>query len=70
MYDLASNNPNPVINYDGVSKNITGLGFQVWYSWSYLEYLSDYIFALLNKKVEYTSNRIKASDVYTNISCK
>lgn len=29
MYDLASNNPNPVINYEGVSKNITSLGFQV-----------------------------------------
>lgn len=29
MYDLASNNPNPVINYEGVLKNITGLGFQV-----------------------------------------
>lgn len=31
MYDLASNNPSPVINYEGVSKNITGLGFQVRY---------------------------------------
>jgi len=30
MYDLASNNPNPVINYEGVSKNITSLGFQVY----------------------------------------
>lgn len=29
MYDLASGNPNPVINYEGVSKNVTGLGFQV-----------------------------------------
>lgn len=29
MYDLASNNPNPVVNYEGVSKNITSLGFQV-----------------------------------------
>lgn len=31
MYDLVSNNPNPIINYEGVSKNITGLGFQVFY---------------------------------------
>lgn len=34
MYDLASNNPNPVINYEGVSKNITSLGFQVWDSYT------------------------------------
>ncbi|MGH0125632.1 UNVERIFIED_CONTAM: hypothetical protein FKN15_024159 [Acipenser sinensis] len=27
MYDLNSNNPNPVINYDGLSKNITSVGF-------------------------------------------
>ena len=32
MYDLVSNNPNPIINYEGVSKNITGLGFQVFYN--------------------------------------
>lgn len=33
MYDLVSNNPNPIINYEGVSKNITGLGFQVFYNY-------------------------------------
>lgn len=35
MYDLASNNPNPVINYEGVSKNITSLGFQEEGKWMY-----------------------------------
>ncbi|XP_076666937.1 MTOR associated protein, LST8 [Andrena cerasifolii] len=35
MYDLVSNNPNPVINYEGVSKNITGLGFQEDGTWMY-----------------------------------
>jgi hypothetical protein len=29
MYDLNSNNLNPIINFEGVSKNVTGLGFQV-----------------------------------------
>ncbi|PBC28217.1 Target of rapamycin complex subunit lst8 [Apis cerana cerana] len=33
MYDLVSNNPNPIINYEGVSKNITGLGFQEEGKW-------------------------------------
>ncbi|XP_033226192.1 target of rapamycin complex subunit lst8 [Belonocnema kinseyi] len=35
MYDLASNNPNPVINYDGITKNVTGLGFQEEGKWMY-----------------------------------
>ncbi|GLH02921.1 Protein LST8 homolog [Gryllus bimaculatus] len=35
MYDLTSNNPNPVINYEGVSKNITGVGFQEDGKWMY-----------------------------------
>ncbi|XP_054270856.1 target of rapamycin complex subunit lst8 [Macrosteles quadrilineatus] len=35
MYDLSSSNPNPVINYDGVSKNVTGVGFQEEGKWMY-----------------------------------
>ncbi|KAJ8682715.1 hypothetical protein QAD02_018507 [Eretmocerus hayati] len=35
MYDLSSNNPNPVINYEGVSKNVSGLGFQEEGKWMY-----------------------------------
>ncbi|OWF34603.1 Target of rapamycin complex subunit lst8 [Mizuhopecten yessoensis] len=35
MYDLNSNNPNPVINYEGISKNITGVGFQEEGKWMY-----------------------------------
>ncbi|XP_012275123.1 target of rapamycin complex subunit lst8 [Orussus abietinus] len=35
MYDLGSSNPNPVINYEGVSKNITGLGFQEDGKWMF-----------------------------------
>jgi WD40 repeat protein len=35
MYDLNSNNPNPVINYDGISKNVTGLGFHEDGKWMY-----------------------------------
>lgn len=29
MYDLVGSNPDPVINYDGIGKNITRVGFQV-----------------------------------------
>lgn len=35
MYDLNSNNPNPVINYNGVSKNITSVGFHEDGRWMY-----------------------------------
>jgi G protein beta subunit-like protein len=35
MYDLNSSNPNPVINYEGVSKNVTGVGFQEEGKWMY-----------------------------------
>ena len=28
MYDLNSSNQNPTINYDGISKNVTAVGFQ------------------------------------------
>ncbi|XP_035225414.1 target of rapamycin complex subunit lst8-like isoform X2 [Stegodyphus dumicola] len=28
MYDIYSNNPNPVVNYEGVPKNFTAVGFQ------------------------------------------
>jgi WD40 repeat protein len=28
-------NPNPVINYDGISKNVTGLGFHEHGKWMY-----------------------------------
>ena len=35
MYDLKSNNPNPVINYDGISKNVTAVGFHGDGKWMY-----------------------------------
>ena len=35
MYDLNSNNPNPVINYDGISKNVTAVGFHEDGKWMY-----------------------------------
>lgn len=35
MYDLNSINPNPVINYEGVSKNLTSVGFQEDGKWMF-----------------------------------
>ena len=35
MYDIPSGNPNPVINYDGVSKNVTAVGFQEDGKWMF-----------------------------------
>ncbi|CAH1273587.1 MLST8 [Branchiostoma lanceolatum] len=35
MYDLNSNNPNPVVNYDGISKNVTAVGFHEDGKWMY-----------------------------------
>ncbi|XP_043271855.1 target of rapamycin complex subunit lst8 isoform X2 [Venturia canescens] len=35
MHDLASSNPNTVLNYDGASKNVTSLGFQEEGKWMY-----------------------------------
>lgn len=35
MYDLKSNNSNPIINYDGVSKNVTAVGFHDEGKWMY-----------------------------------
>lgn len=35
MYDLTSNNPNSIINYDGITKNVTRLGFQEDGKWMY-----------------------------------
>lgn len=35
MHDLGSSNPNSVLNYEGVSKNITSLGFQEDGKWMY-----------------------------------
>ncbi|CAH1794585.1 unnamed protein product, partial [Owenia fusiformis] len=35
MYDLNSNNPNPLINYDGISKNVTAVGFHDEGKWMY-----------------------------------
>lgn len=32
---MNSNNSNPVVNFDGVSKNVTSLGFQVDGKWMY-----------------------------------
>lgn len=35
IYDLNSNNPKPVINYDGISKNVTAVGFHEEGKWMY-----------------------------------
>ncbi|XP_011308901.1 target of rapamycin complex subunit lst8 [Fopius arisanus] len=35
MHDLASSNPNSVLNYEGASKNVTSLGFQEDGKWMY-----------------------------------
>ena len=35
MYDLNSNNPNPTINYDGISKNVTAVGFHEEGKWMF-----------------------------------
>ncbi|XP_015778516.1 PREDICTED: target of rapamycin complex subunit lst8-like [Acropora digitifera] len=35
MYDINSSNPNPVVNYDGVSKNVTAVGFHEDGKWMY-----------------------------------
>ncbi|XP_063239155.1 target of rapamycin complex subunit lst8 isoform X1 [Bacillus rossius redtenbacheri] len=35
MYDLGSSNPSPVINYEGVTRNVTGVGFQEEGKWMY-----------------------------------
>lgn len=35
MYDLSSSNPNPVLSYEGITKNITGVGFQEDSNWMY-----------------------------------
>uniref|UniRef100_A0ABI7WL37 Target of rapamycin complex subunit LST8 n=1 Tax=Felis catus TaxID=9685 RepID=A0ABI7WL37_FELCA len=35
MYDLSSNNPNPIISYDGVNKNIASVGFHEDGRWMY-----------------------------------
>lgn len=29
MYDLASANPDPVVNFEGITKNVSRVGFQV-----------------------------------------
>ncbi|KAL1453137.1 hypothetical protein WDU94_007308 [Cyamophila willieti] len=35
MYDFVSNNPNPVINYEGVSKNVVEVGFHEEGKWMF-----------------------------------
>lgn len=35
MYDLASTNPNPILNYDGIQKNVTAIGFQQDGKWMF-----------------------------------
>jgi len=35
MYDIPSSNPNAVINYDGISKNVTAVGFQENGKWMF-----------------------------------
>ena len=35
MFDLNSLNPNPLINYEGISKNVTAVGFHCDMKWMY-----------------------------------
>eukprot|EP00795_Rhopilema_esculentum_P009054 gene9054-16700_t len=35
MYDVTSGNPNAVVNYDGISKNVTAVGFQEDGKWMF-----------------------------------
>jgi len=35
MYEIMSNNPNPIINYEGIVKNVTSIGFQADGKWIY-----------------------------------
>lgn len=35
MYDIHSNNANPVVNYEGVQKNFTAVGFQEEGRWMF-----------------------------------
>ena len=35
MYDIASNNSNPVVNYDNISLNVTDVGFNSDGKWMY-----------------------------------
>jgi len=35
MYDITSGNPNSVVNYDGISKNVTAVGFQEEGKWMF-----------------------------------
>ncbi|KAL5018363.1 hypothetical protein ScPMuIL_004085 [Solemya velum] len=35
MYDLNLANPNPIVNYDGITKNVTSVGFQEAGKWMY-----------------------------------
>ena len=35
MFDLQSSNANPLINYDGVSRNVTVVGFQEDGKWMF-----------------------------------
>lgn len=35
MFDLNSMNPNPLINYDGISKNVTAVGFHSDMKWMF-----------------------------------
>lgn len=48
MYDLNSNNQNPVINYDGVSKNVTAVGFHEEGKWMYTGNARTLFFKLLD----------------------
>lgn len=35
MYDIHSNNPNPLVNYESVPKNFTAVGFEENTRWMY-----------------------------------
>uniref|UniRef100_A0A5S6QLU0 Target of rapamycin complex subunit lst8 n=1 Tax=Trichuris muris TaxID=70415 RepID=A0A5S6QLU0_TRIMR len=35
MYDLQTANPNPVVNYEGVKRNVTAIGFNASMRWMY-----------------------------------
>lgn len=40
MYDLASANPDPVVNFEGITKNVSRVGFQVSFKTSNYKFIS------------------------------
>ncbi|KAG8184773.1 hypothetical protein JTE90_019369 [Oedothorax gibbosus] len=58
MYDIHSNNPNPLVNYDGGPKNFTAVGFEETTRWMYTgsEDSTVKLWDLRSRNQEYQSN--------------